>query len=34
MDNAHPLVKLAAVIVVGLAMWIIFGRIGGRPFPG
>jgi hypothetical protein len=28
----NRLVKLAAVLAIGLLMWFVFGRIGGRPF--
>lgn len=30
--DVHWLVKLAAVLAIGLLMWVIFGRIGGRHF--
>ena len=31
--DVHPLVKLGLILLAGLLVWVIFGRIGGRPFP-
>lgn len=31
--QVHPLIKLAVILLAGLVMWVIFGRIGGHPFP-